>query len=567
MTDTQETLKKTASKVSRRLHQAHEQERRLLLLRAVGVLAAAFVGLIVVCLLLDWGLRLPGGVRVVLLLASVATLVLFVRRYLLPSFQRMRLLEMALRVEKAHPSLNSVLVSAVEFERNPDPGPGVSKRLMEWVRNQAEQETAAVDFNQVAAIPHLPKYLAGGGVAVLALVAMLLFWPGYLSVLAWRMINPFAVTMYPTRTKVELVEKHQRILLGEPADVAIRVGGEIPDKAVLFVRSKGAYSWDEIKVQREDDLCQYTIPAVRSDLEYYFHAGDADSYLGTITAVRPPRVLEAEVNLEYPSYMNLPSGTVRTMNLKVPEGTKLVWTLKLDQAVESASMEMEGQSSPRIDVEQDGTVLRGVTRATASGGYQFVYTWQFKGKQHTEYGPKHFLRVQPDAAPRVAMTFPVEDQKATLQKKLVVRFLASDDHGLNNAWLLYAVNDQQEQRKKLDDLGGKTDVTKEITWNVAEEIEDLREGDLLTYRIEVNDGRPGDAPERHGVSQSRRVQFVSKPEYLDYILGQQRRYLGQVRPLYIQERDAAETIRRLTPPGTGLTAEPNTLPSEQEAGP
>jgi hypothetical protein len=39
---------------------------------------------------------------------------------------------------------------------------------------------------------------------------------------------------------------------------------------------------------------------------------------------------------------------------------------------------------------------------------------------------------------------------------------------------------------------------------------------------------------------------VSQGEYLEYALARQRKYLGRIRPLYIQQRQAGEQIERLT---------------------
>ena len=92
----------------------------------------------------------------------------------------------------------------------------------------------------------------------------------------------------------------------------------------------------------------------------------------------------------------------------------------------------------------------------------------------------------------------------------------------------------------------------------------------MTYSVEVCDGRPGETATAAGRSQSRRVQFVSASEYLLYALAQERRYLGQIRPLYKQELEAAGAVRRLAPPGTGpVVPEPegDEVPTQPESGP
>ena len=93
-----------------------------------------------------------------------------------------------------------------------------------------------------------------------------------------------------------------------------------------------------------------------------------------------------------------------------------------------------------------------------------------------------------------------------------------------------------------------------MEWKVAETLKELREGDLLTYRIEVADARPGGGDQSRQRSSSRQIQFVSPEEYLAYAMGRRMRYLSQIRPVYNQQREAAKAIRDLVPPAMDAPA-------------
>jgi hypothetical protein len=182
--------------------------------------------------------------------------------------------------------------------------------------------------------------------------------------------------------------------------------------------------------------------------------------------------------------------------------------------------------------------------ARASASYALEFDWTLKDREFHERGPRHFLRVIPDNAPSVALTYPARDLKATLDKDMVLEYRASDDYGLDEAWLIYGLNEQQEQRVSLGKIQNGQTVQREVQWNLMEQLPDLQEGDIVTFSVEVSDGRPDDEASR-GRSRSRRVQFVSQADYLNYLMAQQRKFLGRIRPLYRHEMEASERIREL----------------------
>jgi uncharacterized membrane protein YidH (DUF202 family) len=554
----------------RRLARVCARERSLLALRGALALVATAAILALIDLLLDWSLDLPGAVRVAVLVGNVVVMGIVARKLLARAFSRFSALRMALRVEKMHPRLQSVLVSAVQFASDPAPAPGVSESLMRAVRADAARATEAIDFATCAPVRRVP---AAAGAAAIALGGVLLVGflsPTMLGVLAQRMLNPFSQVTYPTRTTVELVGGDRTLLLGRPVELSARASGEVPDEATLCLRADGA-GWESLPVARgADGLFTYHLPEVRAAMDYYFLAGDGRSATARIRVETPPRVVRTEALLTYPDYLRTPPQASPSLNLHVPEGTAIHWTLRFDRPVESAEMEMQGQDSPSVRVAPDQMSAEADAPAMASGSYQFQLRWRFTGEELVEPAAKHFLRVVPDDEPRVIISYPLDDEKATLHKTLTVRYVAADDHGLSAATLIYAINDGTEQRRDLGELGGEPNAERELRWKVTDDLPDLREGDLMTYSVEVRDGRPGEAAAAFGRSQSRRVQFVSTSEYLLYALAQERRYLGQIRPLYMQELEAAGAVRRLAPPGTGpstLDPEGDELPTQPASGP
>jgi hypothetical protein len=256
-----------------------------------------------------------------------------------------------------------------------------------------------------------------------------------------------------------------------------------------------------------------------------------------VTAVRPPRVVEGRIELHYPPYTRLKPQTVDTLNLKVPEGTEMRWRLTFDRPVRDASMRWEEAEAMPMRLADGGRVAELRRTAEASRAYRVDLRWRLGDREIAETGTKHYLQVIPDADPQVGLLRPAEDAKATLRKSIALAFWARDDYGLGEAWIVYSINDGGERRHPLGSLAGTTHAEREAAWPIAQLLTGLKANDIVTFAVEVSDGRPG-TPGR-GRSVSRRVQFVPDADYLAYVQARQRKLLGQLRPLYLQEKEAA----------------------------
>ena len=234
------------------------------------------------------------------------------------------------------------------------------------------------------------------------------------------------------------------------------------------------------------------------------------------------------------------------MNLSLPEGTTARWTLQLDRPVLGVDMILEDQPPKPCKVDPDGKTVSLQLAPEASSSYVFRFHWKAAGQERAEEGARYYVQVVPDADPQAGLVRPFEDGKATFSKVVDLAFWAKDDYALGDAAIVYSLNDGEEQRYAIGSLEGKKSVERQIQWPAAKALTNLKEGDIVTFAIEVKDLRNG---EGHATrSRSRRLQFVSPADYLTYTLARQRKYLGQLRPLYLQEMDAGAHLRALQSP-------------------
>ncbi len=535
----------TNSSIETRLRQLWRTYTTRLVVRGSGWLLAVFIALIFVDLLLDWNLDLAGKWRVALLLVNLGVLGWVGYRYLVRLLPRFDPIDEALRVERAQPDLNGLLVSSLQFQDEAAYGPLVSLELMRAVRQQAEARAANMDFRAAAQRLVLKSALLTAGVALALLIGFGAWRGEVLMVLAQRMINPSSRLSYPTRTTIEVLSGNIVTRRGEPVTLSARATGVVPTQGRLLVRY-GMLGWETVPLKADaakPGHFEYLLPNTNDDIEYYFRAGDGRSSRYRVTVVRPPQVAAGRVRLTYPAYTKMAAQEVETLNIKAPEGTLVSWNLKFSEGVEAADLMLEGADPAPMQLSRNGREASLQLPAQASRAYQIRFRWTLANRVYVEPSARYYLQVIPDADPQVTLLQPVEDAKATLKKVIRLAYSARDDYGLNEAAIVFSVNDGAELRHKLGALDNQSQVEQEFTWPVTQQFPGLQVGDMLTFAIEVTDSRPGQAGKNRSLS--RRVQFVTDADYLAFVLARQRKALGQLRPLYIQEKEAVKELEKL----------------------
>ena len=529
--------------IEARLRRLWTDRSRRLALSGTGWVFGALGMLVAVDFLLDWSLDLPGWSRALLLVVNLVVLGWVLWTKLTRHLRRFDIVDQALGVERQAPQLGGVLISCVQFDQSRSEYRGVSVQLMEAVGRRAHQEAQSVDWSR--AVPRWPiGYSMLFAAVAIVIVGSIAIWDvRFLQVLAARMFNPVSALAYPTDTIIELTDGDKIVVAGGPVTLAANASGVVPETGTLYLRFEGL-DWEAVPLAGDEGAFTHVLPRATDDLSYYFRLGDARSPKHEVTVVRPPRIVDGRVRLQYPEYTNMGEQEVQTFNIKAPEGTHLRWQLTLDKPVRSAEMRLEGGGAKAMSVSADGREINVDLAATASQPYVIAMQWRLGDETYINEGPRHYIQIVPDADPQVGLLSPTEDTKATLRKTIPLAYWARDDHGLSESAIVYSVNDGGELRRELPSIAGKHDTEEEANWPITRLLPTLKLGDIVTFAVEVTDGRPGVPGKTRSVS--RRVQFVSDAGYAEYILSRQRKYLGRLRPLYRQEREAARQLEEVT---------------------
>jgi hypothetical protein len=449
----------------------------------------------------------------------------------------------ALAIEDQHGGLESLLVTAVQFGKSESPS-GTSAALWDVTRSKAEgaagdlEPRKIVDFRPLRGPVWVTLILAGVMLAIGVLNGP------FLAAGLARIFNPWLAISYPTYTILDLGVGDMVVKEGESAQIVIGVSGVVPDKAKLFLRT-GEGRPREMELEINDDSCEYTIASASRDFSYRIKAGDARSDWHQVRVINAPRIVQVQVGLEFPAYLERSAESVEALTLTVPQDTRLHWQLTLDRPIREAVLNRDGKEPLPLQVTNDGRQIVIEEEVDASRGYSF--SWVEKEHGFGFSSPRYYLQVASDQAPRVELTSPESNLVALIGRPLRLAVRVQDDHGIGSTAVAYRVNQRDEAAVEFNPSPQSGQGEQPIDWDYRETLPDLKIGDTVSFTLEVSDRYPGqDGP--HVVrSDTRRMTFLSKEDYLEQIQKKKDRLLSRVQAAYRQQRAAFESVRNLEP--------------------
>ena len=513
--------------------------------RTAGLLAFCRWALLLflIGMAVDWLVDLPAAGRVGIL---VILIVVALSKAWQSGWRHLRRFDpsrTALRVEKHHGGLESLLVTAIQLGESGSV-PGTSEALRAKTCRLAEEAAGPLRPEDAVSYKGLRRFL------LLALIPVVIIggfrhsrWAVSGSRL-WPHLHSLACDCLP--------HAHADRIGAGRSD---RQGGREPAPRCQDWRrgsgrcrahlAHGPGQARERNLAIVNGVCEYKAEAVFRSFDYRVSAGDAETAWHTVRVISAPRIERAEVTLKFPEYVRRAAETVEALTLTVPEGTTIQWKLALDRAVDEAEFRpAEGTALP-LKISSDGRSVTMEQVAAESRAYSFG--WVDKEHEFDFSSPRYYLQVAPDQRPSVDLTSPRGNLFATLERKLDFAFRGRDDHGIGEAAITYRLNKIEEEKVALPAPKLSDGSEQRIDWNYREALPNLAVGDTVSFAIELADRYPGaDGPHRVR-SDTRRVQFLSREDYLAQIEKQKRRLLTRIRTIYREERGVHDLVRRLDP--------------------
>ncbi|MEZ5963497.1 MAG: hypothetical protein R3F56_06595 [Planctomycetota bacterium] len=544
-----------------------------LLWHGAGVCLAALLFGLVVYYLVDRGLVLPVGVRLLVTAVGVAGLGWLVFRHLVRT-RRLDLSQpdVAIALEARFPTLREKLISAVQLGQIVQQGEtdlrNQSPAMIAKVVEEATGQVRSIPTEQLLTWRHAGRVWAGVGLAALIVVPGALTRPDATRVFLRRALG--ADEAYPrlTTLHVELPpadQDYQITMEADRATVTMAAGGDLP----ILVRAEGTTPREVFlaieggrgmpaqvaTAARGGGRFRHVFRRVADTFEFHARGGDDDrgDLLVTVVTVRPPRVGTIRAALTYPEYTGKPPAVQEGGSIEALEGTAVQLEVAPLGDVASGRLVFQ-ESGAQIDligqeVEDDGgrrSVFRGAFTASKSDRYR-VDLVSREGLR-TPQAASYPVIVLPDAPPGGQVLLPQDDGLNVLLPNAIlpVRVLAKDDFDVKTMVAELTIGDRPEP--VLRDLaaasrGGRTQLVATelvpLTGLLGPDVT-VKEGETITLVVVVTDNR---APEPHATKlPNRSLHVVGLGDLERRIAGHFRRVRTDVEKALEQQRERHDAL-------------------------
>jgi hypothetical protein len=454
---------------------------------------------------------------------------------------------MALQLESHHGDLKSLLVSAIQFRDIANAGGG-SDELRDLTCRLAEE--AAHSLRPEHAVPYSGLRRPGTVVMMLSgvLAVMAVMNGPFMAVGAMRIFCPWVTKAYPTDTQIRLGQGELVLKEGDSALIQASFSGVVPQEAIISIRT-GKGGARKIDLEVSNASCTYTIASASRDFMYRVKAGDDRTDWHKVRVIPAPRVKQVNVDVAFPAYLAREPESIEALTLTVPEGSRLDWQITLDRPISAATFLRDGEEPVALQLSEDGRQVTFAQGVTASSGYSFSWVEKEHGFSFTS--PRYYLQVASDQAPRVELTSPESNLVAMIGRPLSLAVRVQDDHGIGSTAVAYRVNQRDEKSVELNLSPQSGQGAQPLDWDYRETLSDLKIGDTVSFTLQVSDRYPGQSGPHVVRSETRRMTFLSKEDYLEQIQKKKDRLLSRVQAAYRQQRAAFEVVGNLDPAADG----------------
>jgi len=210
----------------------------------------------------------------------------------------------------------------------------------------------------------------------------------------------------------------------------------------------------------------------------------------TSVKTKPPELESEILTVTYPQYTNKTSFSSSKMNVRALEGSRLQWSLKFDQKVDSVSIEFAGKRFPMKFDNAKHTLSKLLT----SPGF---YNFRFKDSLGTAYISDLYsvemLRDQPPVITIEGLQ-PFISFNYNDKKELNFNAVITDDFGVGNAYIMATVSRGtgesvkfREEQLAFNNAGISGDAQWDLNKRIDMDSLKMKPGDELYFYVETSD--------------------------------------------------------------------------------
>ena len=468
----------------------------------------------------------------------------------------------ALQVESKNPGLSSILITYTELSLDSSKT-NTSPEIIEAIKEKANEKTESIDFQEIVSWGQIKKILIVCGSIILLFAGMSIKWNQQVGILFQRLAG--VDTNYPTETNIEKILIDDQIInIGESfkvksggsLNIKVITSGVTVSSAQLYSRIKGTEEWNSNPYQMDamsNDKLNYERKweDITEDQEFYVKANDDKSKTFEIQVIKQPSYTY-QVERVFPSYINQKPETLEELNMDAPQGTELKWTITSSSKVKAMEVRIGEEEKLNAEISDDGKTITFSKKADKAFNYSFLWTEGQSGKDFQYVDVQNSIKVIEDTLPEIQLINPSSDGLATTKKNLNLNFKGTDDYGLGKAHLIYSVKRDEAKsdgeseivRKEIHNFEGNSSGSHTFSWKVADDIDELKAGDQISYQVEVQDLFPG---EKKHIRQSatRKISIVTPERYLQWYRSELASQQDEIKRARDSEETASTEVKQL----------------------
>jgi len=425
-----------------RKHYTQQLIKGILLFLAFGLLFfLAVMGV-------EYALWLNSTGRLILFLLFIGTELFLLFTYILtPLFYLFKVKkgittkDAAVLIGKHFPNVGDKLYNLLDLADNPEK----SELLLASIDQRSEQ-LKPIPFSNAITYKDAIRY---GKYTVIPLVLVGLLWvSGNWSSFFGsyeRVVNYDLAYEPPAPFQFELLSNNLTVMESEPFTFQVVTNGAIkPENVYLLLDDK------QILLQENNGTYQYTLSPPVSSSTFRFNANDVNSRTYNLVALKAPAIVDFNINLDYPTYLNKPKETLKsTGNALMPEGTKVTW-------------EITGADTEKIRLVTSDTALYFSKNGDAFNLSKRVhkdleYQLTTSNKNVTDYEKLDYtFKVIKDGYPTVKVVQVLDSINPNVS---YYSGEATDDYGVAKVDLVYYNIEDETSKSRISITEGKSNIT------------------------------------------------------------------------------------------------------------
>jgi hypothetical protein len=407
--------------------------------------------------------------------------------------------EIARVIEQKHPSLDSLLLTAIEHESDAEEPAGF---LHERLIDHALARAATQNWPITVANKPYTRALAAAWIAVVAFLA---------TDIALRLSTPDAKSKITsqkneaapktTEFKAILTPGDTEVERGSRLIIEARFDGPVPADAMLIVSEADGKIRDRLPMRLtvDEQVFGGLFDKVERDTKYHVEFAHQKSQQHTITVFDYPTLVRSDVTVTPPEYTKLPAKeTKNTQKVTALEGSKIAWKIKVNKPLTKAdpfsphltAAELFGEDKTVIEFKPsatDPTLLEATMSAEKTQKYRLHLVDE--AERANKNPPWFTVTVQSNQLAKIEVVFPKRDLQVSSLQELPVEAKISDDLGVTKSGAVFSINGNSKEilfKHPVTAPQKKQDVRADLTL----EKENAQPRQLVSYYLWAEDAGP-----------------------------------------------------------------------------